>query len=107
MKDEDVLEKSGFAAARKDGGHNLYVRARLRCTVGDHVVQKDFTVDAWDVEKLKPESWVCVEHLSDHDRLFGSETVDVRCGACGKLVSLTMQKGNPIPLDFRCEDCQS
>jgi hypothetical protein len=50
MKDYDVLDKSGFAEARSDGGHNLYVRARLKCATGCHVVQKDFTVDAWDAE---------------------------------------------------------
>jgi|SRR5271170_2034188 len=108
MKDEDVLEKRGFAEALKDGGHNFYVRARLRCAVGDHVVQKDFTLDAWDAEKWKPESWVCVDHLPDHERLFGSgsESVDLRCRTCGKLVSLTMHKGNEAPADFICESCQ-
>ncbi len=42
MREADILEKQGFGEARRDGGHNLYVRARLKCSVGDRIVQKDF-----------------------------------------------------------------
>jgi hypothetical protein len=110
MRKDDVLDKIPFAEARKDGGHNLYVRARVRCSVGDHIFEKDFTVDEWDDELIKKpaEPWVCLEHCPDYERVFGtgSDNVDVRCSACGKLVSLTAPKNKAIPADFRCKDCQ-
>jgi len=63
MKDEDVVERiSKGAWAREDGSHILFVRVRVRCVVGDHVLQKDFTVDEWDEEMRKPESWSCADH---------------------------------------------
>jgi len=62
MRDSDILEKQGFAEARKEGGHQLYVRARLKCEVGGHEVQKDFKIEDFEREQMKPEPWKCDEH---------------------------------------------
>jgi hypothetical protein len=62
MKDSDILRKEGFGEALKGGGHQLYVRAQLKCAIGNHVVEKTFTVDEFDEEKLRPESWSCPAH---------------------------------------------
>lgn len=62
MRDSDVVEKVGFAEALKGGGHQLYVRARLKCAACDHMVEKTFTADDFDQERMNPEAWICPEH---------------------------------------------
>lgn len=108
MRESDIIERQGFGEARKDGGHNLYVRATLKCSVGDHIVQKDFTVDEWDHEKIDGKTYVCVDHEPDYVRVFGcgSKNADVRCSRCGRLVNMTMPKSKYPPENFVCRECQ-
>jgi hypothetical protein len=44
----------------------------------------------------------------DYERVFGdgSESVDVRCSLCGKLVSISWPKNKAVPRKFRCIGCQ-
>jgi hypothetical protein len=62
MKESDVLKKQGFPETN-NGTNGLYIWARLKCAVGNHVVEQTFTLTEWEAEIRNPESWTCPEHV--------------------------------------------